>query len=64
MSKANKPSKSAKNNATSNAKIELLEAHVEEAAGHGLTTNQGVRVNDDQNSLKALAAHKAWNRTF
>lgn len=53
MSKANKASKPAKNDKTSNAKVEALEEHIEDSAGQGLTTNQGVRVNDDQNSLKA-----------
>jgi catalase len=36
-----------------NAKIENLEPNVETSVEEFLTTNQGVRVNDDQNSLKA-----------
>ena len=50
MSKARKPNGSDK---TANAKIKALEEHVEDSAGQALTTNQGVRINDDQNSLKA-----------
>ncbi|MGC4002253.1 MAG: catalase [Pirellulales bacterium] len=34
------------------AKAQDLEYHVEIPAGHALTTNQGVRISDDQNSLK------------
>ncbi|HEX3997349.1 MAG TPA: catalase [Pirellulales bacterium] len=36
-----------------NAKIADLDQNVEESAGEMLTTNQGLRINDDQNSLKA-----------
>ncbi len=36
-----------------NAKVEALGAQVEVGADQLLTTNQGLRVNDDQNSLKA-----------
>ena len=36
-----------------NGKLDDLSKVTEEGAGHYLTTNQGVRVNDDQNSLKA-----------
>jgi catalase len=36
-----------------NKKTESLQQHTEDAQGQFLTTNQGVRVNDDQNSLKA-----------
>ena len=36
-----------------NEKIEGLAPHFEESAGQFLTTNHGLRINDDQNSLKA-----------
>jgi catalase len=36
-----------------NAKTESLSFHTEESTNQFLTTNQGVRINDDQNSLKA-----------
>ena len=36
-----------------NAKISDLEKNIEDAAGQFLTSNQGVRINDDHNSLKA-----------
>src|SRR5689334_11930088 len=36
-----------------NKKTESLEQHTEDSQGQFLTTNQGVRVNDDQNTLKA-----------
>ena len=36
-----------------NAKSEQLEAHTTDADGQLLTTNTGVRINDDQNTLKA-----------
>src|SRR5687768_5799192 len=36
-----------------NAKTESLSLHTQESANEFLTTNQGVRINDDQNSLKA-----------
>jgi catalase len=35
------------------AKIDDLQKNTEESAGEFLTTNQGVRINDNQNSLKA-----------
>ncbi|MBA3514934.1 MAG: catalase [Pyrinomonadaceae bacterium] len=35
------------------AKIDDLEKNAEDSAGEFLTTNQGVRINDNQNSLKA-----------
>jgi catalase len=35
------------------AKIEDLEKNIEDSGGEYLTTNQGVRINDNQNSLKA-----------
>ncbi len=37
------------------AKIDDLQKNTEESAGEFLTTNQGVRINDNQNSLKAGA---------
>ena len=36
-----------------NEKVSQLEGVAEDASGQMLTTNQGLRVNDDQNSLKA-----------
>ena len=36
-----------------NKKTKSLQQHTEDSQGQFLTTNQGVRVNDDQNSLKA-----------
>ncbi len=36
-----------------NEKIKNLEPHTEDSSGEFLTTNFGVRINDDQNSLKA-----------
>ncbi|HKV36761.1 MAG TPA: catalase [Pyrinomonadaceae bacterium] len=36
-----------------NSKLDDLAKNIEESAGEFLTTNQGVRVNDNQNSLKA-----------
>jgi len=38
---------------TSNAKIENLEPHTENSDREFLTTNQGLKINDNQNSLKA-----------
>lgn len=38
---------------STNAKLDDLTANMEDSAGEFLTTNQGVRVNDNQNSLKA-----------
>ena len=35
------------------AKIDDLEKNTEDSGGEFLTTNQGVRINDNQNSLKA-----------
>jgi len=40
-------------NKTGNKKIENLKPHTEEGKDEFLTTNQGVRINDNQNSLKA-----------
>src|SRR3984885_9258795 len=36
-----------------NAKIDELEVNKEEGADEFMTTNQGLKINDDQNSLKA-----------
>src|SRR5436190_5423084 len=36
-----------------NKKTDSLEQHVEDSQGQFLTTDQGVKINDDQNSLKA-----------
>src|SRR4051812_39144838 len=36
-----------------NKKVISLQEHTENSAGQFLTTNQGVKINDDQNSLKA-----------
>src|SRR5215204_4275967 len=36
-----------------NKKTESLQQHTEDSQGQFLTTNQGVRINDDQNSLKS-----------
>src|SRR6187402_2866305 len=47
--KTNKSDKLSKEN----AKTESLSFHTEESTGEFLTTNHGVKVNDDQNSLKA-----------
>src|SRR6187551_2232588 len=38
---------------TSNKKVENLAPHTEHSDGEFLTTNHGVKINDDQNSLKA-----------
>lgn len=43
----------AKDSATNNAKIDELEVNREYSDGEFLTTNHGLRINDDQNSLKA-----------
>jgi len=40
-------------NTTSNAKIEQLSQHTTDGTDQPLTTNQGVKINDNQNSLKA-----------
>src|SRR5215208_6754851 len=42
-----------KNDASENKKITDLQVNTEDSTGQFLTTNQGVRINDDQNSLKA-----------
>src|SRR5688500_18033807 len=46
--KSNNPDKSS----PKNAKTENLSIHTEDGAHEFLTSNQGVRINDDQNSLK------------
>ncbi|ASZ11019.1 catalase [Chitinophaga pendula] len=38
---------------TQNDKIDQLQSHTEDSDGQFLTTNQGVRINDNQNTLKA-----------
>ena len=48
--KKNKPVRSNKSN---NTKLTQLADHKEESSGQFLSTNQGVKINDDQNSLKA-----------
>ncbi|KAA6438470.1 catalase [Dyadobacter flavalbus] len=40
-------------NQPDNDKLDHLEPHKEEAAGAFMTTNHGVKINDDQNSLKS-----------
>ncbi|MDB4902033.1 MAG: katE, partial [Mucilaginibacter sp.] len=40
---------------TSNKKIENLSPHMEESTGEFMTTDQGLKINDDNNSLKAGA---------
>lgn len=47
------PSDLQKNSTTDNKKLTDLELNKEDLTGQFLTTNQGLRVNDDQNSLKA-----------
>lgn len=42
-----------KTNNVPNAKVESLSEHTENGADQFMTTNQGLRINDDQNSLKA-----------
>src|SRR5678810_88518 len=47
------PSDSKKNTPEENKKLIDLQQNKEDSTGEFLTTNQGVRVNDNQNSLKA-----------
>src|SRR6188472_1182438 len=47
------PTDSKKNSAEESKKIADLQSDKEDSTGEFLTTNQGVRINDDQNSLKA-----------
>src|SRR5687768_17889642 len=42
-----------KKNRQRNKKTDSLQQHTEDSQGKFLTTNQGVKVNDNQNSLKA-----------
>ena len=42
-----------KNNSKGKAKIDDLEQNKEKSDGQFLTTNQGLKINDNQNSLKA-----------
>jgi len=51
MAKTNK--KTPTKTETTNSKQRDLAANAEESTGEFLTTNQGVKINDDQNSLKA-----------
>ena len=53
MSKASKAAGPRKGRSDRNAKVEALTPFTADASGQILTTNQGVPVNDDQNSLKA-----------
>ena len=48
--KKNKPVRSNKSN---NTKLTQLADHKEESSGQFLSTNQGVKINDNQNSLKS-----------
>src|SRR6185295_15732874 len=52
MSKSRKRAKSAGRN-EANSKVESLASFTADGTDQALTTNQGVRVNDNQNSLKA-----------
>ncbi|MDQ2745896.1 MAG: catalase, partial [Acidobacteriota bacterium] len=45
--------KTKENGASSDAKIEQLSQNFEDGANHALTTNQGLKISDNQNSLKA-----------
>jgi len=47
------PSNSKKNIPGENKKIADLQQNMEDSSGQMLTTNQGVKINDDQNTLKA-----------
>ncbi|QDU25315.1 Catalase HPII [Anatilimnocola aggregata] len=53
MAKRSSARPTAKTKRTDSAKTADLEANIEESAGALLTSNQGVPVNDDHNSLKA-----------
>ena len=50
---AKRSTKSASKSQVQNEKSRLLAADTESGEGEFLTTNQGVRINDDHNSLKA-----------
>ncbi len=45
--------KQAENNASNDAKIEQLSQHTSDGSNQPLTTNQGLKISDNQNSLKA-----------
>ena len=45
--------KDKKQETVTNAKIEQLSQNFEDGSGHTLTTNQGLKISDNQNSLKA-----------
>jgi catalase len=47
------PDKSKKNPIPDNDKIKSMQPHTEDSTNEFLTTNTGLRINDDQNSLKA-----------
>ncbi|MDQ3681947.1 MAG: catalase [Bacteroidota bacterium] len=47
------PDKSKKNPTQDNDKIKSMRPHTEDSTNEFLTTNTGLRINDDQNSLKA-----------
>ena len=47
------PLPDSKNNTTENKKVADLQQNIEDSNGEFLTTNQGIKINDDQNSLKA-----------
>src|SRR6195952_443341 len=51
--KSNAPKKDNSESAIENAKIADLAKDTENPTGQFMTTNQGVKINDDQNSLKA-----------
>jgi hypothetical protein len=53
MSKSRQTNASTESGKTSTQKTDALQEHVEVSSGQALTTNQGVRINDNQNSLKA-----------
>jgi catalase len=50
---AKKPLTPKQSNAPINKKVAQLEEHTTEAVANEMTTNHGVKINDDQNSLKA-----------
>jgi catalase len=53
MAKKSNPPKSTKKSITGNKKISDLTSNTENGTDQFLTTNHGVKINDDQNSLKA-----------
>src|SRR6186713_3008225 len=50
---AKKKNKLVRSSKSNNTKLTQLADHKEESSGQFLSTNQGVKINDDQNSLKA-----------